>query len=206
MEYKQKDYIEKLDKDAERRTLNFEVELREEGDDKNVEGIAAVVNSTTDLGWFKERIAPGAFDGVLNDDVVALFNHDPNLPLARTTASGDGKLSLFLNDNGDLGYRFKIPDTTLGNDLRNHLKTGVVSKSSFAFTIESEEWTYADKESESDLRTITKIKRLFDVSPVTYPAYNDTSVAVRSLKKFSETKRERTKYLKRIFQVKHKVK
>lgn len=201
------DYIRKIDEEAERRVFSATIEIRGEGDEKNnVEGIAAVVNSTTDLGWYQERIAPGAFDEVLKDDVVALFNHDPNYPLARTSGTGDGKLSLFLNADGDLGYRFKIPNTTAGNDLKENLRNGVVSKSSFAFSIESEEWKYADKENETDLRTITKIKRLYDVSPVTYPAYNDTDVALRSLKKHSDSKLEYRKYKRRIFNIKYKSK
>ena len=170
-----KDYIQSIES-GERRFFN--PEIRAEGDN-TIEGVAAVVNKTTDLGWFEERIAPGAFDDVLKDDVVALFNHDPNLPLARTGAG----LDLFLTKSGDLGYRFEAPKTTIGQDLRENIKSGVVTKSSFAFTIESETWDFADDKEgrDKDLRTITKFKRLYDVSPVTYPAYADTSVAARSV-------------------------
>jgi HK97 family phage prohead protease len=186
------DYIKKKDESAERRFINHspQMEIREEGEERTIEGIAAVVNKETDLGWFVERIEPGAFDEVMKDDVVALFNHDPNLPLARTTGSGEGKLDIFLTDGGDLGYRFKIPNTTMGQDLAENIRNGVVSKSSFAFTIAEDTWDYSSDKEVPDRRTITKISRLFDVSPVTYPAYKDTDVAARSLERAQEPEKE----------------
>jgi len=143
--------------DKERRYITPHMEIREEEDgSRMVEGVAAVVNSTTDLGWFEERIDKGAFDDVLNDDVVALFNHDANLPLARTTATGEGKLELFLNDKGDLGYRFKTPNTQLGKDLAENIRSGIVKQSSVAFTIEEESWKLADSSNglDKNVRTI----------------------------------------------------
>jgi len=184
------DYIDKKNEAAERRYISPQIEIRSDEDGQTIEGIAAVVNSETDLGWFNERIAPGAFDSVLGGDTVALFNHDPNFPLARTTATEGGKLELYLTDKGDLGYRFKMPKTSLGRDLAENIRTGVVSKSSFAFTIEEDEWDYKRGQDANDVRTIKKIKRLYDVSPVTYPAYNDTSVAARSLEKAKQPEKE----------------
>ena len=183
------DYIKNRD-NAERRYISPVIELREDDDGKTIEGIAAVVNKETDLHWFREMIAPGAFDDVLRDDVVALFNHDPNFPLARTTAQGEAQLELFLTDAGDLGYRFKSPQTSVGRDMEENIKTGIVSKSSFAFTIKEEVWERNDDEDVPDLRVIKKIKRLYDVSPVTYPAYNDTSVAARSLERSLKPEKE----------------
>ena len=186
-----KDYIEKLDEQAERRFISPQIEIRAEGEGGNIiEGVAAVVNKETDLGWYTERIAPGAFDSVMGDDVVALFNHDPNFPLARTTAKEAGKLELFLNDTGDLGYRFKAPDTSVGRDMLENIRNGIVSKSSFAFTIEEEEWRYNENKDVADVREIKKVKRLFDVSPVTYPAYNQTDVAARSMERAMQPEKE----------------
>ncbi len=185
-----KDYIEQRDKEAERRFTSPDIQVREADGNNVIEGIAAVVNSDTDLGWYTERIAPGAFDDVMKDDVVALFNHDPNFPLARTTAGEGGKLDLFLNKRGDLGYRFTAPNTSVGRDMIENIRTGVIAKSSFAFTIEKEEWTSNRGEGEQDIRTITKLKRLYDVSPVTYPAYNDTKVSARSWEKSQEPSKE----------------
>lgn len=198
-----KDYIQNIDENAERRFFNPQIEVREDGDDLTIEGVAAVINRTTDLGWYKERIAKGAFDDVMKDDVVALFNHDPNYPLARTGAKGDSKLDLFLDNEGNLAYRFKAPNTSIGKDMMENIRTGIVSKSSFAFTIKEDEW---ERGKETDIRTIKKIKRLYDVSPVTYPAYSDTSVAARSAeiaqqpeKDYAKDLAERDKDLRELF-------
>ena len=182
-----KDYIQHIE-GAERRYINPSMQVRADGDDDTVEGVAAVVGSTTDLGWFEERIDKGAFDDVLKDDTVALFNHDPNLPLARSSAEGDGKLELYLTKEGHLGYRYKTPNTSVGRDLSENIKNGVIKHSSFAFTIGEESWEFASDENgrDKDLRTIKKIDRLYDVSPVTYPAYADTSVAARSKESIEE--------------------
>jgi len=153
------DYIEQRDKEAERRYCSPDIQVREEGDTNVIEGIAAVVNSDTDLGWYTERIAPGAFDDVMGDDVAALFNHDPNLPLARTTATGAGKLDLFLNKKGDLGYRFNAPRTTIGSDMIENIRSGIVSKSSFAFTIKEEKWEHNDDKKHSRCSNHYKIKK-----------------------------------------------
>ena len=133
------DYILKRGDNAERRFTSPDIQVRADGDSNIIEGIAAVVDSVTDIGPFMEKIAPGAFDDVMRDDVVALFNHDPNFPLARTTAS-EGKLDLFLNKRGDLGYRFAAPNTSVGRDMIENIRTGVIAKSSFAFTIDKDKW------------------------------------------------------------------
>jgi len=179
-----KDYIEKRDKDAERRFTSPDIQIRTEDDKNIIEGIAAVVDSETDLGWFTEKIAKGAFDDVLKDDVVALFNHDPNFPLARSTADGSAGLELFLNKRGDLGYRFNAPNTTIGADMLENIRSGLVRNSSFAFTIAEETWETNQDKDVPDVRTITKLKRLYDVSPVTYPAYKNTTVAARHLEEY----------------------
>lgn len=139
-----------------------------------VEGIAAVVNSITDLGYFREMIAPGAFDDVLKDDVRALLNHDRNYVLARTKA---GTLELSLNDKGDLVYKYQTPNISYALDLAENIRLGNINQSSFAFYISDEEWK--DLDSDNPLRVIKKLSRLVDVSPVTFPAYPDTSVSAR---------------------------
>lgn len=159
----------------------FDSEMSMEGDEESrkVVGYAAVYNSDSEEMWgFKERIAPGAFDAALGDDVRALFNHDANMLLARTK-SGTLKLS---SDERGLKYEFEAPKTTAGNDLLEMLKRGDVSQSSFAFTVDEERWD--EKTGQKPIRTIMKVKRLYDVSPVTYPAYPDTTAATRSLDEF----------------------
>lgn len=190
-----KDYIKDIE-GAERRFFSPQMEVRAEGYDEIIKGVAAVVDRSTDLGWFEEKIAPGAFDGVLNDDVRALFNHDPNFVLARSV-NGKGTLSLSIDEKGNLRYKYKTPNRSYAKDLQDAIMSGDVSQSSFAFQVESEEWTFADDENglEKDVRTITKFKRLFDVSPVTYPAYQDTTVAARSKESIEKPQEERLRHM-----------
>ena len=172
---------QKITNQTERRYLNFEaskLEYRGEGDNKKpyVVGHAAVFNSLSEnLGGFRELIQANAFDDVLEDDVRALFNHDANLILARTKS---GTLNLSVDDQG-LRYEFDVPNTTAGRDLLVSLERGDVSQSSFGFTVAEDNWD-EDKEGRW-VRNITKVKRLYDVSPVVYPAYPTADVAKRSL-------------------------
>lgn len=178
-----KDYIDK--ETTERRFFpgDISVEVRDDKpDSRTITGYAAVFNKDSEnFGWFIERIAPGAFSDVLQNDTVALFNHDPNYPLAR-----NGVNLTLSEDEFGLKYRFEAPDTTIGNDLLQNIRSGVIKQSSFAFTVAEQKWE--EKENEPSIRTITKVKRLYDVSPVTYPAYPDTTVAARSLEAVKEQK------------------
>lgn len=176
---KNKDYINQLDEQAERRYLAHPVTAEKRADETGlyeITGYAARFNSPTMLGWYEETIMPGAFDEVLKDDVRCLFNHDPNMVLARST---NGTLKLEVDAEG-LKYTYTTPDRQLARDVQDMIHTGDVSQSSFAFRVKSAEWTYAEKPGEIDKRKITKVERLYDVAPVTYPAYQDTSVAKRS--------------------------
>ena len=158
----------KYSDDVEVRTM--EVRAQGDADELRVEGYAAVFNQETNLGFFREQIARGAFSDVMEDDVRRLLNHD-GAPLARTT---NQTLTLSVDDEG-LRYEAILSDTTQGRDLYKMIQRGDITQSSFAFTIKGEEW---DKE--TNTRTITKVGRLLDVSPVTYPAYPQASVSARS--------------------------
>lgn len=181
---KNKDYIEKIN-GAERRFLTAPVkfETREVGEiiTHVIEGYAAMYNQRTNLGWMDEEILPGAFDDVLNDDVRALINHDPTLILARSV-NGKGTLKLELNEKG-LKYSYSTPNRSYAKDLQDAIESGDVSQSSFSFSIKDENWVRSENNDQNDLRQIKKINKLFDVSPVTFPAYHDTSVAKRSFDK-----------------------
>ena len=170
---------------TEKRAFNSTIEVRAEGDNTpTISGYASVFNSMSEnLGGFREIIAPGAFDSVLQDDVRALFNHDPNYLLARS-ASGTLKLSV---DEQGLRYEFEPPNTTAGRDLVESMKRGDISQSSFAFTVAKDSWEERDG---GVVRTINKVERLFDVSPVTYPAYPDASVGMRSMQQWMESRNE----------------
>ena len=137
-------------------------------------GYASVFNAWYEL-WsgFRESVAPGAFKkSIAQDDVRALFNHEPSLPLARS----NGTLTLREDEKG-LYYEFIIPDTTVGRDLLTNMKLGIITQSSFGFNIVEQSLKY-DKEKDLVSRTLTEVK-LFDVSPVTYPASPQTEVNVR---------------------------
>jgi HK97 family phage prohead protease len=192
-----KDYIQNISK-GERRFLNVELRAASDKESRTVEGYAAVFNSDSEnLGGFIERIAPGAFNDVLNNDTVALFNHDPNLILARNGVS----MTMSVDERG-LKYQFEAPNTTAGNDLLENLRLGNVRTSSFAFSVEKESWQYSEERGKPHLRTIEKVERLYDVSPVTYPAYPSTTVASRSLDNLKK-EHEATEAQKRERKYKH---
>ena len=176
---------EKFDnmKNKEVRTIDVQdLELRMDGDNPTVVGYGAVFNSmSNDLGGFREYIAPEAFEGRLEDDVRFLVNHDANLVLARTT---NNTLRLSVDEKG-LRYEADMPNTSTARDLMELLKNGTISQSSFAFTVEDDSWEMKDG---MNVRTINKVSRLYDVSSVTYPAYNaaSSSVALRSMEKWQE--------------------
>jgi HK97 family phage prohead protease/HK97 family phage major capsid protein len=158
---------------------SFDIEFRE-AESRKVEGYASVFNSRSkDLGGFTEVIDPAAFNGVIErSDVLALLNHDQDRGVLARSRKGVGSLTLTVDERG-LHYSFDAPNTALGNELVEGLKRGDISTSSFAFTVAGEKWT--KEEDGSYLRTITQIDKLYDVSPVYNEAYEDTSVALRSL-------------------------
>ena len=170
------------DKKHTSETRYFQIDSRLDSKDGKdvVIGHAAVFNSLSeDLGGFREKINPGAFDDVLENDVRAYFNHDPNYLLGRTNA---GTLRLSVDDTG-LRYELDVPDTTVGRDLKENMRLGNITQSSFAFTIgkDGDAWERTDKG--GDIRIINKVDRLYDVSPVSLPAYpdaNDLALAQRS--------------------------
>jgi len=160
----------KEDKQIEKRTA----ELRASDKPMVLEGYAAVFNSETNIGDFREQVAPGAFKDSLEQDVRFLLNHD-GVPFAR---SSNGSLQLTEDDHG-LHYRAELLDTQSGRDLYAMVKRGDLNESSFAFTIADEEWA-------DDLRTIRSVGQLFDVSVTTFGAYPQTSAEARKKKETPE--------------------
>jgi len=153
------------------------VDTSAEGGLPVIEGHAAIFDSLSqDLGGifpFKERINKGAFKASIErDDVRALWNHDANYVLGRNRA---GTLELKETVKGLL-VRIKPPDTQWARDLAESIRRGDVSQMSFGFICEKDTWSVENGE---DVRTLEQVK-LFDVSPVTFPAYLDTDVGVRS--------------------------
>lgn len=165
------------------RTLGTLIEVRAEGKTLRVSGYAAMYDKETVIaGMWRERIARGAFASALDgtDDVRALFNHDPNILLGRTK-SGTLKLS-----DDERGLRYDIvldPDDPDTPRVHSKIKRGDVDGSSFGFAVHRDEdmdWDSSPtKKGKLPLVTIRKVE-LFDVSPVTFPAYPQTSVSARS--------------------------
>ena len=154
------------------RRFYVDVELRVDDDEGGITGYAAVFNKwSQDLGYFKEKIRQGAFKKTIKEnDIRALINHDPNLIIGRTK---NKTLELWEDDKG-LGFNVKLPDTSYANDLRTSIERGDISQNSFGFQTVQDEWS-----NDGSKRTLLEVK-LFDVSPVTFPAYTQTSVKLRS--------------------------
>ena len=166
--------------EKETRLINIEdftIERRDDGTDGLiVEGYAAVFNSTADIGgWFDETIAPTAFDGADMRDVPMKYNHSDVVPILARTRNKSLTLTV---DNIGLRIRAELLDTTDGVDMYKRIKAGLIDKMSFAFTVKQDEWKYI--EGGKDRRTIIQFDRIFDVSVVDVPAYDETSIFARS--------------------------
>jgi uncharacterized protein len=164
---------------VERRSFPGKVEIRAAPEGSNspgtICGYAAVFNSRSEeLGGFYEVIAPGCFTRALREcDIRALRNHDPESLLGRLSA---GTLSLSEDAQG-LRMEVVLPDTTAGRDTAESVRRGDMTGCSFSFQERAVEWNHA---ADPPVRTLRDVD-LFDVGPVTFPAYRDTSVALRSL-------------------------
>lgn len=166
------------DDELERRYIDAE-ELRFDEEKNELTGYAARFNVwSEDLGFFKERIKKGAFKKTIEEgDIRALFNHDPNLILGRTT---NGTLHLE-EDNKGLLYTVKLPDVSYVRDLKVSIKRQDITGNSFGFKTIQDKWTFKP-DKELDERDLIEVK-LRDISPVTFPAYPQTNVQVRSILK-----------------------
>lgn len=139
-----------------------------------ISGYAAVFNQRSiDLGGFVEEIASGAFIN-LDDDIRALWNHNADAPLGRTTA---GTLRVWQDDVG-LRFELQPPDTQAGRDLVTSMRRGDINQMSFGFRTERDNW---ETTASGELRTLLAV-RLREVSPVTFPAYPQTTAQVRSMR------------------------
>jgi len=163
--------------DTERRYIDAgECRLLEDGN--KLEGYAAVFNKwSEDLGFFREKIKRGAFKKTLEDgaDVRALINHDPNLIIGR---AANGTLELEEDKRG-LKYLVSLPDTSYARDLKESVKRGDITQNSFGFVTMKDSWEQGEGK-ELDERTLIEVK-LLDVSPVTFPAYPQTDLKLRTL-------------------------
>jgi HK97 family phage prohead protease len=185
--------------DIERRTVVIQELRAKDGEKPTMEGYAARFNMPADLGYFIEIIEPGFFDEVLGNDVRALWNHDANYVLGRISAS---TLELKQDDNGL--YQVTYPPVVeplaarWAQDAMVSVKRGDVKEMSFAFTVKSrwrgdpadgDEWIRRDGKTYRFLKK-GGCRELFDVSPVTYPAYSQTSVSASTRSRFEQFEKE----------------
>lgn len=177
-----------MDRSTFTATLRAATEPSGNGSDLTFTGHAALFNSWSEelqtfAGSFREKIAPGAFDGALKrqDDVRLLINHD-GLPLARTRSK---TLELSTDEEGLRVWARLDPSDPDVQRVVPKMRRGDLDQMSFAFTIEEDEWV-EDKKAGTVERTITRVGELFDVSVVTYPAYPETDAALRELRAAAE--------------------
>jgi HK97 family phage prohead protease len=172
----------RLKVELERRSITFKelrvVDMEDGLEEPVIEGYASVFDSWSEqlggLEPFKEKVCKGAFQQTIQeDDIRALFNHDPNYVLGRRKS---GTLELQEDDKG-LFVRIKPPQTQWAKDLLVSIARGDITQMSFGFEVLLDDWTF---ENGIDVRELLKVK-LYDVSPVTFPAYTQTECDVRSI-------------------------
>ena len=158
-------------KEKEIRKLDIQFRAEQSEDEKmEIKGYAAVFNSPETYGY-TEIIAPTAFDEADMSDVVLRYNHnDSFMVLARTR---NKSLELNVDEKGLYMNATLQDDITEHRDIFNAIKSELIDKQSFAFTVDEDKYDY-----DTDTRTITKIGKLFDVSVVDQPFYNATDVSV----------------------------
>lgn len=172
------------------RSIQGPITRSEGAESRKVRGYASLFDKESkDLGGFTEVIARGAFDDVISkSDVLCLLNHNPDRGVLARCTRGVGSLVLGVDEKG-LYYEFDAPRTALGDELLVALERGDIKESSFAFTVESEEWKFDDTPTAK--RTILKVRELFDVSPVYFPAYDGTEVSKRIEEERRKAQQER---------------
>lgn len=177
---------------------------KDEGGKMQIGGYGAVFNEYTNMGWYAEVVMPGFFDGIKDDRCACLFNHEPSQVLGRKK---NNTLTYTVDGKG-IDYQSILPAHR--SDIYELVEGGYVYESSFAFTTAESRWAEIDrslmagKMSESDLdalsyggkisvRYLDKGKELFDLSPVTYGAYEGTSTDTRIAKRSFDAWKNETK-------------
>lgn len=167
------------------RTISSEFNTRDDGGNLSIEGYFAVFGSVYEIApGMSESIAPEAFDKTLSGDIRALINHDTTLVLGRTKA---GTLNLRTDNRGLWGHIDVNPNDSDAMNLYERVKRGDVDQCSFGFDIIDEETEF--REDGSVHWTIKEVE-LYEVSPCTFPAYEETSIAARAKERDDLLKRK----------------
>lgn len=167
------------------RTVGTKFETREDGENLSIEGYFAVFNSIYEIvPGMSESIAPGAFSKTLSGDIRALINHDTTLVLGRTKAN---TLQLREDNHGLWGHIDINPNDTDAMNLYERVKRGDVDQCSFGFDILSEETDFRD---DGSVHWTIKEVELYEVSPCTFPAYEETNISARAKEREDLIKRK----------------
>lgn len=171
-----------MNEGLEQRSYNFEIRAEQNEDGLGiVRGRPIVYDSRTDLGYFDEVIERGALNGADLRDVRFLVNHDiSKIPLARSrNNNANSTMQLTVDDQGmSIRVNLDIINNSDARNLYSAIERGDITGMSFMFAIDDEEWS--DLESEHPLRRIKRISNVVEVSAVTFPAYESTSISVRN--------------------------
>ena len=177
--------------DKEIRLFNFEVRAEDTERGKTITGRPIVFGQKTDLGWYDEIIERGALDTTDLKDVRLLVNHNVDMiPLARSRNNTENSTMQLTADDNGLLIRADL-DTENNSDsksLYSAVGRGDVDGMSFMFTVDKDSWD--DPDSEHPTRHIRSIRRVFEVSAVTVPAYSQTSIQARGLSDALESAKE----------------
>lgn len=169
-------------KDFEQRSYSFEIRAEQNEDEVGViTGRPIVYNSKTDLGYFDEVIEYGALNGADLKDVRFLVNHDiSKIPLARSRNNNANSTMQLTPDDQGLAIRVNldVKNNSEARNLYSAIERGDISGMSFMFRVDDEEWS--ELESEHPTRHVRKISDVVEVSAVTFPAYESTSISVRN--------------------------
>lgn len=167
------------------RTVGTKFETREDGENLSIEGYFAVFDSIYEIGpGMSESIAPGAFSKTLSGDIRALINHDTTLVLGRTKAN---TLQLREDNHGLWGHIDINPNDSDAMNLYERVKRGDVDQCSFGFDILSEETDFRD---DGSVHWTIKEVELYEVSPCTFPAYEETNINARTKEREDLLKRK----------------
>lgn len=167
------------------KTLSTEFKTRDDGGNLSIEGYFAVFDSVYEIAQgMTESIAQGAFDNTISDDIRCLINHDTTLVLGRTKA---GTLQLRTDTHGLWGHVDINPKDVDAMNLYNRVQRGDVDQCSFGFDIINEETDFRD---DGSIHWTIKEVKLYEVSPCTFPAYEETNIAARTKERDELIKRK----------------
>lgn len=162
------------------RSLEFEIRAEDTGNQERagrITGTPIVYSQVTDLGWIREVIEPGALDETDLRDVRFLVGHDTtSIPLARSrNNNANSTMQLSVTERGmEIRVDLDIEGNPRAKELYSAVKRGDISGMSFMFTVNKDAWD--DLETDQPLRHITSIGKVFEVSAVTFPAYEGTDI------------------------------